>query len=400
MRELDEEVFRTTSTCHRDCPACDFCYQTWRKEWRVVEDMDVLRSFLARVSRSRTDTAYYGEMLDELHAGMHDRSFLRQLHLRLAYCDRRYRDLLRYFLAIARAESGAPDLAARDAAAIGDAAVRSSLRAILAGLRRAPPLRYQPTDEQDPLSFAYLAALRHSAAPTAPLRLLEFFCGAREEEQARAVVPALGEPGRQAARRLVTLALASRLYRLTLDLCQRFRAEAPAHEVALAELMARYRTRRAWRPAFQRLRRIAAAPADPHLAYAWWRLSAAAGTGSIPGAAVDRLLDFSAALSRDGDLAYAAEVVGLVHAARPRDHRVLSHYREVLLEENLPDRARAMSALVDPATQRLLEASVACSQGPGGGPAVPGGCGCPTCSDVNSGGTARGPDRARPPGAP
>jgi hypothetical protein len=347
LRELDERVFRKTSTCHRDCAACGFCYRTWRKEWRVVEDMDVLRRFLARVSRSSADTAYYTEMLDALHAPLHDRTFLRRLHLRLAYCDRRYRDLLRYFLAIARAESGAPDLAARDAAAIDDADVRSSLAGILAGLRGAPPLRYQPADEQDPRSFASLAALRRSTAPTAPLRLLEFFCGAREEEQARAVVPALGAPGRQAAPRLIALALASALYRLTLDLCARFPAATPAPEQALAELMARFRTGRAWRPAFQRLRRTAAAPADPHLAYAWWRLSAAAGHGTIPAAQVDRLFALSAALMRDGDLAYAADVLDLVRAARPRDQRVLRHYRELLIERNLHARARAVSALVD-----------------------------------------------------
>ena len=400
MRALDAKVFHKTSTCNRDCATCGLCYRTWRREWRVVEDLDVLRRCLARVSRSRADTVYYTEMLDALHARMHDQTFLRQLHLHLAYCDKRYHDLLRYLLAIARAESGAPDLAARDAAAVGDAEVRSSLRRILAGLRGAPPLRYQPTDERDPRSFSSLAALRGSTAPTAPLRLLEFFCGAREEEQARAVVPALGEPGRQAAGRLITLALASRLYQLTLDLCERFRAETPAHEVALAELMARFRTGRAWRPAFQRLRRTAAAPSYLHLVYAWWRLCAEAGARAIPAATVDRLFDFSAALVRDGDLAYAAEVLDLVRAARPRDRRVLIHLRELLLEENLPARARAVSALVDPATQRLLETGAASGQGPDGGPAVPAGRGRPTRSDAKPGRTARGPDRARRPRVP
>jgi hypothetical protein len=353
LRELPDEVFRKTAACRGDCARCDFCYRTWVKEWRVVEDMEALRRHLARVSQSPSDTTYYTRLLDDLHARMHDGAFLRLLHIRLGFCAPRYHDLLRYFLAIARAESGAPDLARRDAAAIGDPALRASLSAILRLLRGAAALRYLPADERDPLSFAFLAESRRSTAPDAPLRLLQFWCSAREEEQARPLVAALGRLDEKTSALLIAAALRSRLYWLVRDLCERFRPAAPDPAHVIAEATALWRTGGAWRPVFRGVGRVVPARLDTDLAFAYWRLSSATGGKPVRAKDVFRLVSFAELLDARGDLPYATEVIELALTARPRDPGLLRRHRDLLLDQNLRAAADEVAALVDPVTARL-----------------------------------------------
>jgi hypothetical protein len=310
------------------------------------------------VSRRRTDTTYSPCMLDDLQARMHDGAFLRLLHIRLGFCAPRYHDLLRYFLAIARAESGAPGLARRDAAAIGAPALRASLSGILRRLRGASAMSYLPSDERDPLSFAYLAALRRSTVPDAPLRLLQFYSTAREEEQARALVAALGELDEKTSARLIAAALKSRLYWLVRDLCERFRPGTPDPVHAIAEATALWRTGGSWRPVFRGVGRVVPRQLDPDFAFAYWRLSSETGSKTVRAKDVFQLVSFAELLAARGDLPYATEAVELALRARPRDPDLLRRHRDLLLDQNLLAPADEVAALVDPVTARRVAADL------------------------------------------
>lgn len=343
LMELPENVFDKTGTCDRNCHQCNFCYQTWQRQWSVNEDLPALQDFIARTARSADERRYYEDLLLSLHYQRHNVPFVRHLRNVLAYTDPAFADLFHYLRALAYHEAREDALADKYLVLVRDPPLQKVLRACLESTRDAPVIRYLDFDDQDPESFQYLARLRREQGVDALARRAETYLKLGESEQALPLIEAIGNDP-ELLDRLIDVAFRNKRYPLTITLLERKTAELDVPD-QIRWAWALFRLSRPWKQRLYRVRMgsLKGVHLDPVLQFYYLKLLLAEGRvppGAIP---LDPLLTLAGRLQRNHDLALAAEVLQTLLVLDPDHVAGLRRYQTVLREMNRMEEAAAMT---------------------------------------------------------
>jgi hypothetical protein len=348
FRALPEKIFRKTGACTRRCETCGECYATWKQDWRVLDDLDVLRDHVARTAATPEDLSYASDLLEQLHAQRHDARFLRRLSILQEHCAAPLREVVHYLLGLAWTECGEEATAAAHAAAVRDPALRRSLDAARAALAREPFDRYLPFDEDDPNSFLALRQLRGSDTLEARARRADFYLTARAPELARAAVAAIPpamDPDLEYRDRFIAAALRGGLYPLAIEIIRGIDPAALTAPRLTALAFAQYRTGAEWKEAFLAAElSLHDAPPATALLHPLLALRRAAGRRPPTPRQIGSLLAEANGARAAGDLPRAGEMLELLVAVAPSFQPALVAYHDVLVALDRRDAAASVAA--------------------------------------------------------
>lgn len=351
FKPLPENIFERTLTCDLNCGVCTFCYDSWKEEWQVREDYELLAGFVRRNCPEPASLRFYLGLLDTLHGQRHNVVFIESIRLMEEYVEEFFKQILNYFSGLAFIEFKSP-LADNYINRLDAPELREQLHRVQVSYSDNDVIRYTSFDQHDNNSFVSLHQLSIAAESDtyACYHLVEYYLKMREETTSQHLLESL-EMDDDLLERFILAAFNSGCYDTVIRLTERLDTVIPPSGSLYARLIV---TR-----LFSKMMRGEATKEDflpsfvPSTMYgekenfAHLYLNALYNDICPNSNELEVLADYAAALQSQKSRARAKMVYAFILKHDPQNLTLLKRYHQLLLDSNNSAEAAVVSSTID-----------------------------------------------------